>query len=67
LSGLGTTANKDEAFEYYKNAKEAGCLAALNNIGYCYESGFGVDKEYNEAFANYSLSAENGACKFDKL
>ena len=42
-----------QAAEWFKKASERGFTKALNNLGICFELGFGVEKDYNQAFKLY--------------
>lgn len=48
------------AVYYYRLAAEAGYAAAQNSLGYCYEKGYGVEKDKKLALSWYLKSAENG-------
>jgi TPR repeat protein len=49
----------DEQVKYYVNN---GCGEGQNSLGYCYQYGQGVDKDYKKAFEWYSKSANNNEC-----
>ena len=50
----------DEAFNWFSAAAEEGNTDAIFNIGYCYENGFGVQKDYIEAAKWYKKAADLG-------
>ena len=52
--------NPDKAFVYAQKAVDTGNETALNLMGTFYESGIGVEPDYNKAFEYYSKAAENG-------
>ena len=55
--------NNNKAFEWYSKSANNGFVKAQNNLGFCYENGFGTEKDYNKAFEWYSISANNGYAK----
>ncbi|WP_338883058.1 tetratricopeptide repeat protein [Xenorhabdus sp. TH1] len=48
--------NYKNAFKYYLLAAKKGNSTALNNIGFFYEFGQGVDKDYSKALKYYNKS-----------
>ncbi len=52
--------DEKKAFEYIKKAEEMGEVNAYNLLGCLYESGCGVQQDYDMAFHYYKLAAENG-------
>lgn len=52
--------NYERAVYYYRLAAEAGYADAQNSLGYCYEKGYGVEKDKKLALSWYLKSAENG-------
>ena len=56
----GKKQNAAKAFEYYKVGAEAGYAMAQANLGYCHETGFGTDRNLNDAIKWYRASAEQG-------
>lgn len=59
--GNGTQRNYLAALDIYKEiAGGYEDTYAMNNIGYIYANGFGVDQDYEEAFKWYLQSAEKG-------
>lgn len=50
----------DEAFSWFSAAAEKGNIDAFYNIGYCYEIGAGVQKDYVEAAKWYTKAADTG-------
>ena len=47
-------------FRYYKLAAEQNSAPAQNNLGNLYFYGNGVEKDVNEAFKYYKISADQG-------
>ena len=45
---------------WYRLSAEQGNPTAQNNLGFCYESGSGVDQSEEEAIKWYKLSAKQG-------
>jgi TPR repeat protein len=58
--GKGVTANKTEAFRYYKLAADQGDTTAQYNVGNCYRFGRGVTKNESEACRYYKQAADQG-------
>ena len=52
--------NYERAVYYYRLAAEAGYADAQNSLGYCYDNGYGVEKDKKQALSWYLKSAENG-------
>ena len=52
--------NDREAVRWYQKAAEQGFAAAQCNLGFCYETGIGVDPNPKEAAAWYRKAAEQG-------
>ncbi|MGM9822925.1 MAG: toll/interleukin-1 receptor domain-containing protein, partial [Muribaculaceae bacterium] len=52
--------NYTEAVKWYRKAAEQGHAGAQNNLGVCYENGYGVTKDYYEAVKWYRKAAEQG-------
>lgn len=52
--------NYERAVYYYRLAAETGYADAQNSLGYCYEKGYGVEKDKKLALSWYLKSAENG-------
>ena len=52
--------NYTEAVKWYRKAAEQGHAGAQNNLGVCYENGYGVTKDYAEAVKWYRKAAEQG-------
>ena len=52
--------NHEEAIKTYcRNAKN-GNARSLNNLGYCFQYGLGVERNEEAAFAIYAVAAEYG-------
>lgn len=49
-----------EALKWLTQAAEEGYSDALNELGFCYDCGYGVSQNKNEAFRLYSLAANTG-------
>ena len=45
-NGVGASADRSKAFEWYKKAAEQGHVKAQCNLGNCYEKGIGVTRVY---------------------
>ena len=56
----GVKKNATKAFEYYQVGAEANYAKAQANLGYCYETGFGTERNLNDAIKWYRASAEQG-------
>ena len=56
----GLSQNYAEAVKWYTKAASQGHTAAQNNLGYCYEKGFGVDEDIEKAKYWYQNAAEQG-------
>ena len=52
--------NLTKAVELYTKSAEKGNSAAMNNLGYCFEHGIGVEKNLTKAVEWYTKSAEKG-------
>ena len=50
----------DEVFEEYIKAAEQGLADAQYNLGWCYRSGTGIDKDEQRAVEWYQKAAEQG-------
>ncbi len=48
-----------KAIKWYKLAADQGDSKANYNLGYLYEHGEGVEKDYNEALGRYMASVKN--------
>lgn len=49
-----------EAVQFFKKAAEQGNALAQYNFGYCYEKGYGIEKNEEEAIKWYRKAAEQG-------
>ncbi|KAJ3113299.1 hypothetical protein HDU96_003568 [Phlyctochytrium bullatum] len=60
--GIDGLISKDHvtAFGLFKRAAELGDDQAMNNVGFCYENGMGVEPDSSKAFEWYARSAELG-------
>ena len=59
-NGVGASADRSKAFEWYKKAAEQGHVKAQCNLGNCYEKGIGVMRDLSEAIKWYTAAADNG-------
>ncbi len=50
----------NQAVEWFKKASQKGCTRSLNNLGICYEFGYGVSKDLDQAFTLYNEAADKG-------
>jgi TPR repeat protein len=57
LKGEGVNIDEYKAFEYFKQAAEAGDVEAQNSLANLYLEGRGVAKDEKKAFENYKLAA----------
>lgn len=53
-------ANPEKAIEYFNHAIEKGSEYAKVELAFCYEDGFGVEKDYKKAYDLFKTAAENG-------
>ena len=65
MNALGSLYSKDlreheQATEWFKKAADRGYTRAINNLGICYELGYGVEKDFNEALILYEEGAKKG-------
>ncbi|SVB31714.1 uncharacterized protein METZ01_LOCUS184568, partial [marine metagenome] len=60
LGTHGVRKNKIKAAEFYRIGAEANYAKAQANLGYCYETGFGVEKDAQEAAKWYKTAAVQG-------
>lgn len=49
-----------KAFDYTQKAAELGNAAAINNLGWCYEKGYGTKKDVSKAVKYYREAAKYG-------
>ena len=56
----GVDVNPEVAFNCYAKAAEGGNLDALNNLGVCYQHGFGCVRNLNLAFEKFREAADRG-------
>ena len=56
----GIKKNAAKAFEHYQVGAEANYAKAQANLGYCYDTGFGTERNLNDAIKWYRASAEQG-------
>jgi TPR repeat protein len=53
------TKEYNKAVKLFREAVEGGCERALNNLGICFEEGFGdAIQDYHQAIKLYEMSAE---------
>ena len=50
----------EQAIEWFKKASERGYTRAINNLGICYEFGYGVERDFDEALRLYTEGANKG-------
>ncbi|MBQ2726495.1 MAG: toll/interleukin-1 receptor domain-containing protein [Clostridia bacterium] len=50
----------EEAVKWYRKAAVLGHVKAQNNLGWCFENGYGTEKDYTEAAKWYLRAAEQG-------
>ena len=65
MNALGSLYFKDlreheQAAHLFKDAANKGYTRAINNLGICYEFGYGVEKDFNEALSLYEEGANKG-------
>lgn len=65
MNALGSLYFKDlreyeQASQWFKKASDRGYTRAINNLGICYEFGYGVEKDFNEALLLYEEGAIKG-------
>ena len=60
LGTHGVKKNEIKAAEFYQIGAEANYAKAQANLGYCYETGFGVDRDTQEAAKWYRTAAVQG-------
>ena len=58
----GTGLGKDDrlAIKYYHMAASHGSVAGAYNLGYCYETGYGLPRNKNAAMYFYKMAARKG-------
>lgn len=49
-----------EAVKWYRLAAEQGYAPAQNDLGYCYQKGYGVDQNYSQSIYWYRKAADQG-------
>ena len=52
--------DKEKGFECFEKSSRLGCVAAMNNVGWCYDKGEGVMQDETKAYKWYLKSANNG-------
>lgn len=61
MHGLaGIMKDQNQAFAYYKKSAEAGYARSMNNLGICYQYGYGCTKDVKEAFKWYEKAVNLG-------
>ncbi|KAG9284854.1 hypothetical protein G9A89_003777 [Geosiphon pyriformis] len=59
--GIGPLQESFSAFYWYlKAADEAGCSFAFNQVGFCYQTGVGIEQDWRKGFEYIKKSAEMG-------
>lgn len=53
--------NPEQGLDYLRKAIAQGDAEASNYLGWCYETGLGVDADPEKAFNNYRISSERGS------
>jgi len=56
----GVQEDNDKAVEYFRSSAEQGYDKAQDDMGVCYENGYGVSKDSKKAFEWYRKAAEQG-------
>lgn len=59
----GVSKNQNQAFAYYKRSAEAGYMSSMNQLGVCYEKGYGCKSDLQEAYNCYEKAANSGYIK----
>ena len=59
-NGIGTSIDKQKAFELYQEAANLGNTSGINNLGDCYYSGIGIGMDEQKAFELYQKAANLG-------
>ncbi|QEK52460.1 T9SS type A sorting domain-containing protein [Pedobacter aquae] len=59
--GIGTNANQEQAFYWFKKAAESGYSNAWYNLGTMYRKGMGTQQNFELAFASFSKGDELNA------
>ena len=50
----------NKAFSEYQRASEMGNSDAIFKLGYCYENGYGVERDLHKAVEMYRTGADKG-------
>ncbi|CAO5675286.1 MAG: hypothetical protein NEHIOOID_00503 [Holosporales bacterium] len=58
--GDGVPIDEKKAFDYFKQAADAGLITAMENVARCYEMGIGVEQNFKIAFEKYQELAFHG-------
>ena len=58
--GIGTSIDKQKAFELHQKAADLGVANAINNLGYCYLNGIGTSIDNQKAFELFQKAANLG-------
>lgn len=59
--GIGTDADPEKAFYWYKKAAESGDVEGKNYLGICYLLGSGTEKDFEKAFFWINQAANEGS------
>src|SRR5439155_551128 len=61
LSGIGTSINKQKAFELFQKAANLGSVSGIIKLGNCYQNGIGTGIDRQKAFELYQRAADLGS------
>ncbi|RIA98189.1 hypothetical protein C1645_813042 [Glomus cerebriforme] len=59
-NGIGTSVDKQKAFELYQKAADLGDASGVNYLGVCYKNGIGTSIDIQKAFELYQKAADLG-------
>src|SRR5205823_2935706 len=59
--GIGTSIDKQKAFELYQKTANLGYASGINNLGNCYQNGVGTSVDKQKAFELYQKAADLGS------
>ncbi|CAB4404696.1 unnamed protein product [Rhizophagus irregularis] len=57
---IGTSIDREKAFELYRKAANLGSIPGIGNLAYCYQYGIGTDISEHKAFELYQKAANLG-------
>ena len=63
--GLGARQDYLEALKRYKNASKLGSFEAKHNLGDIYFNGYGVERNYSEAFKLFNEADKKASSIYD--